>query len=133
MWEEMLEASLEDLSAWAVTRKQAREPGLKKGEVKKEEWAEQKGGQKEEGEVGRRRRENGRSTRGKTENKPGQLVVSIARGAIHPYIEGYLQDPAFEEHWRASLLTADELVVTHWYYKDEDGLLFFGTQIGRLA
>ena len=23
------------------------------------------------------------------------------------------------------MLTADKLVVTHWYYKDEDGLLFF--------
>src|SRR6266478_8840175 len=57
-WEEMLEVSPEDPSAWVVTRKQVREPGLKKGEVKKEEWAEQKGGQKEEGEVGRRRREN---------------------------------------------------------------------------
>src|SRR5260370_33790454 len=72
-----------------------------------------------------RRRENGRSAREKTENKPRQLVVSIARGVIHRYIEGYLQDPAFEGHWRASLLTADELVTTHWYYKDEDGLLFF--------
>src|SRR5260370_42715133 len=96
MWEEMLEASPEDPSAWAVTRKQAREPGLKKGEAKKEEQAEQKGGQKEEGEVGCRRRENGRSARDKTENKPGQLVVSISRGVIHWYIEGYLQDPAFE-------------------------------------
>ena len=58
-------------------------------------------------------------------SKPGQLVVSIARGAIHQYIEGYLRDPAFKEHWRASLLTVDELVTTHQYYKDEDGLLFF--------
>src|SRR5260370_5715002 len=72
-----------------------------------------------------RRRENGRSARDKTENKPRQLVVSIARGVIHQYIKGYLQDPAFEGHWRASLSTADELVATHWYYKDEDGLLFF--------
>src|SRR5260370_3835708 len=72
-----------------------------------------------------RRRENGRSARDKTENKPRQLVVSIARGVIHQYIEGYLQDPAFEGHWRAGLSTADELVMTHWYYKDKDGLLFF--------
>src|SRR5260370_26677901 len=72
-----------------------------------------------------RRRENGRSARDKTENKPGQLVVSIARGAVHQYIKGYLQDPAFEGHWRASLSTADKLVVTHQYYKDKDGLLFF--------
>src|SRR5260370_22973986 len=40
-------------------------------------------------------------------------------------MKGYLQDPAFEGHWRASLLTADKLVTTHHYYKDEDGLLFF--------
>ena len=40
MWEEMLEASLEDPSAWAVTRKQVREPGLKKGDVEKEEQVE---------------------------------------------------------------------------------------------
>src|SRR5260370_12199324 len=73
----------------------------------------------------RRRRENGRSARDKTENKPRQLVVSIARGVVHWYIKGYLQDPAFGGHWRASLLTADELVMTHQYYKDEDGLLFF--------
>src|SRR5260370_42279537 len=72
-----------------------------------------------------RRRENGRSARDKTENKPRQLVVSIARGVVHWYIKGYLQDPAFEGHWRAGLSTADELVMTHWYYKDEDGLLFF--------
>src|SRR5260370_8076016 len=98
MWEEMLEASLEDLSAWAVTRKQAREPGLKKGEVEKEGWAERKGGQKEEGEVGCRRRENGRSTRDKTENKPGQLLVSIAREPVHWHIEAHLQHPAFHGH-----------------------------------
>src|SRR5260370_5272069 len=78
-WEEMLEASPEDPSAWVVTRKQVRKPGLKKGDVEKEEQAEQKGGQKEEGEVGHRRSENRRSARDKTENKPGQLVVSIAR------------------------------------------------------
>src|SRR5260370_31619202 len=73
----------------------------------------------------RRRRENGRSARDKTENKPRQLVVSIARGVVHWYIKGYLQDPAFEGHWRAGLSTADELVMTHQYYKDEDSLLFF--------
>ena len=49
----------------------------------------------------------------------------IARGAIHQYIVGYLRDSTFEEHWRASLSTVDELVMTHWYYKNKDGLLFF--------
>ncbi len=39
-WEEMLEASLEDPSAWVVTRKQAREQGLKKGDIEKEEQVE---------------------------------------------------------------------------------------------
>src|SRR5260370_33195210 len=121
----MLEASPEDPSAWVVTRKQAREQGLKKGDIEKGEQVEQQDDQKEEGEMHCRRRENRRSARDKTENKPGQLVVSIARGVIHWYIEGYLQDPAFEGHWRASLSTADELVMTHRYYKDEDGLLFF--------
>src|SRR5260370_33017682 len=82
-WEEMLEASPEDPSAWVVTRKQAREPGLKKGDVEKEEQAEQKEGQKEEGEVCCRRRENRRRARDKTENKPGQLVVSIPMGVVH--------------------------------------------------
>src|SRR6266850_2260890 len=106
-WENMLEASLEDQSAWAVTRRQARESG------------------KENGNRSCKRSEDERRARGKAGSKPEQLVVLIARGAVHWYIEGYLRDSAFKEHWRASLSTVDELVMTHQYYKDEDGLLFF--------
>src|SRR6266478_8157490 len=45
-WEDMLEASPEDLSAWAVTRRQVRESGKDRREVKRE-LAEWKEGQKE--------------------------------------------------------------------------------------
>ena len=86
---------------------------------------EQEGGPEGKWEMSHKRSENGRGAQGKAESKSRQLVVSIARGAIHQYIEGYLRDSAFEEHWRASLSTVDELVVTHWYYKNEDGFLFF--------
>src|SRR5260370_16137594 len=105
--EDMLEASLEDQSAWAVTRRQARESG------------------KDNGNRSCKRSEDERRARGKVGSKPEQLVVLIARGAIHRYIEGYLRDSIFKEHWRASLSTVDELVMTHQYYKNEDGLLFF--------
>ena len=99
MWEDVLEATPEDPSAWAVTRRQARESGSERREVEKEQ-AEWKEGQKENGKVSHKRSENGRSTQGKAESKPGQLVVLIARGAIHWYVKGYLRDPAFKEHWR---------------------------------
>src|SRR5260370_25376461 len=83
MWEDMLEASLEDQSAWAVTRRQVRESG------------------KENGNRSCKRSEDKRRAQGKVGSKPEQLVVSIARGAVHWYIEGYLRDSIFKEHWRA--------------------------------
>ena len=61
MWEDVLEASPEDLSAWAVTRRQVREPGLERREVKKEQ-ADQKEGQKENRKMSCKGSENGRST-----------------------------------------------------------------------
>src|SRR5260370_30659854 len=105
--EHMLEAATEDQSAWAVTRRQARESG------------------KENRNRSCKRSEDERRAQGKAGSKPEQLVVLIARGAVHQYIEGYLRDSIFKEHWRASLSTADELVMTRQYYKNEDGLLFF--------
>src|SRR5260370_13104365 len=123
-WGDVLEASPEDLLAWAITRRQARESGSERKEAEKE-LAEWKEGQKEERRAGQKRSEKGRSDQSKAEAKPGQLGVSIARATVLRYVKGYLQDPTFEEHWRASISTADKLLATHQYYKDEDGLLFF--------
>ncbi len=111
-WEDMMEASPEDFSAWMVMRGKARNTVLKEQRVEKEE-------------TGSREKGKGANTWRKVEQRPGQLVVSIARGNISQYVGGYLEDPAFKEHWKASLSTADELVAAHHYYKDEDGLLFF--------
>jgi len=47
------------------------------------------------------------------------------RGSINRYIEGYLRDPTLKGHWKESPSTADKLIVNCWFYKNEDGLLFF--------
>src|SRR5260370_1139130 len=124
-WEDLLEASLEDPAAWAVTRRQAREPRMEREEAEEGDLAEKKEDLGKEEKTGQKGEGNRRNAQCTIELRPGQLVVSIARGAIQRYIEGYLQDPVFEGPWKASLLTADKLVVTHRYYKDKDGLLFF--------
>src|SRR5260370_17688586 len=110
-----------------VTRRKVRE-------LKREErGVEEKGGdkwkedQKRAGEGNCEESEERGGTQEKAGSRPGQLVVLIVRGNISQYINGYLQDPAFEEHWKASPLTADELIATHQYYKDKDSLLFFWT------
>src|SRR6266478_5446297 len=41
-WEDMLEASLEDPSAWAVTRRQVREPRMEREEAEEGDLAEKK-------------------------------------------------------------------------------------------
>src|SRR5260370_2127843 len=124
-WEDLLEASPEDPAAWAVTRRQVRETRMEREEAKERDLAEKKEDLRKEEKMGQKGEENRRKARGTVELRPGQLVVSIAREAVQQYIEGYLQDPVFKGPWKASLSTADELVTTHRYYKDEDSLLFF--------
>ena len=94
-WEDMLEAS-PDPSAWMVTRRKMRESKLREVE-----------------ETCSREKERGTKTWRRVELRPGQLVVSIVRGNVSKYINSYLEDPTFEEHWKASLLTADKLVAAH--------------------
>ncbi len=107
-WEDMLEASPEDPSAWMVMRRKARELSLKEQRVEEKGNNKQKGGLREAKEMSSREKEKGANMQRKVEQRPGQLVVSIVRGNVSKYVNGYL-----EEHWKASLSMADELVAVH--------------------
>ena len=66
-WEDIMEASPEDLSAWMVMRGKVRNTGLEEQRVETEETSS---------------REKGANAQRKVEQRPGQLVVSIVRGNI---------------------------------------------------
>ena len=114
-----MEASPEDPSAWIVTRGRSRKQKERLGE--EEDKPEEDKDTDRELEEARRKRD----ARAQTKDKPGQLVVSITRGNVNRYVEGYLKDPSLEGHWKESLSTADQLLASRRYYKDKDGLLFF--------
>ena len=45
------------------------------------------------------------------------------RENMNRYVKGYLKDPTFEGHWKESPSTVDELITSHQFYKNKDGLL----------
>src|SRR5260370_3284435 len=81
-WEDLLEASLEDPAAWAITRRQAREPRMEREEAEEGDLAEKKEDLGKEEKMGQKSEGKRRKARCTVELRPGQVVLSIAEVAV---------------------------------------------------